>query len=428
MQAASSTLLGAAICSVLVLTAAGCSGSAEEPSPAPPVAAPQPEEESPAVPKPPVPAPPAQPTFEEPTTANASAATCAVGPATAIGEAPGKRLRSLAAGFGPGGGLVAWPRSKSQIAVVPLDAGGSAAGEAVALEIPGARKLHGIEAVGDRFFVSTHDLCPDGKFFYKCLHGLTVDGAGRPLGAVVTEVTREWIRGELHQRIDRDEVWLLRSYMYVPPVINSLRRGDDGAAEIGFVAELGGGESLAWARAFEVREQRWLAIVEREEGKPALLSSESKPGTLHFLPEGARIHGLEWHRGGPSLLFAPVSTAGGRIGLPRVAHLSPAGKLVGQPQTIESGAPLPPPFAGQVEAELSKKGRDLVFQRQDAAGRSIGAQLTVAPFPAGSRDDPQLVLTWTGRQFLAVWSSFEDQVWKIRSAPIDCGGVPSAAH
>lgn len=362
---------------------------------------------------------PAPPVIAAPTSASAGAPTCAVGEPSEIYEG-GKRLQSLEVGFGPRGGLVAWPRSKNEVALVPLNSVGEAAGRVAWVEMPGARHVHGIERLGESFAVLTHDLCPDEEYFFKCVHAQAFGTTGKPLGETVTEVTKEWIREEFHERIGPGEIWLLRSHMYVPPVIDSLAAGEDGNLEIGVVHVLGGEQDLSWARGFAVHGRDWFAIVESEQGEWTLVSHDAPRRSLPWLPTDSRVLALEWVDGGLTLLFAPLLGSGG-TGRPRVAQLGESGKLKARPRKIGKGEPLPAPFAERVEAVLEKQGKNLVFGRQDAAGDAIGEAAVIAPFPRGGRDDPQLALGWTGSRFVAVWSSFEDQQWKIYSAAITCG-------
>jgi hypothetical protein len=352
-----------------------------------------------------------------PLLANAGAATCAVGEPVPVGEG-GKRLQSLEVGFGAAGGLVAWPVGKGRVAVAAIDRAGSSAGPTKTLEIPGAKNVYGIEALGDRFVLVTHDLCPDQKYFFKCLYARLLDSAGKPLGAPTTEVTREWVREEFHERLGPAEIWVLRSHMYVPPVINSFGLADD-ELSIGVVRALDGGGDLSWARGFAVHERRWHALVESEEGRLALMSGGTSRRPLHWLSAESKVLGFDWHDQGLILLFAPLLESG-KPGRPRLARLGEAGELRGKPRVLAKGEHLPPPFGDRVEALLSKDGAHLVFQRQDPSGAPIGESAIVAPFPRGGRDDPGLALTWTGERFLAVWSSLEQAGWKIHAAPIDC--------
>jgi hypothetical protein len=365
--------------------------------------------------------PPVPAVIDEPSTANAGAARCSVGEPVAL-DAGGKRLRSLEVGFGPRGGLIAWPRDEQRVALVPLSADGTPSGEVAAVELPGARSVHAVTALGDSLVVSTHDLCPDKKYFFKCLHARALDTSGKPLGEVVTGVTKEWIRDEFHERIGPDEIWVLRSHMYVPPVIDSFTAGEGGALRIETVATLGGADELSWAKGFAVNGRHWYAVVESELSSRALVSSGSPPRPLNWLSADTRILAFEWHEGGLVLLFAP-ELAAGKIGRPRVALLGENGKLEAKPGKIGKGEPLPAPLAGRVEATVEKRGENLIFRRTDAAGDPIGGVVTIAPFPGGSRDDPRLSLGWTGERFVAVWSSFEDGRWKIYSAAISCGGA-----
>jgi hypothetical protein len=365
-----------------------------------------------------VPDPPAPSTLAEPTLVSAGAPSCEVGRPTVVHEG-GERMQSLEVGFGPRGGLIAWPRSKTEVALLPIGSDGAPAGPAAKAEMPGARHVHAVIALDDRLVVTTHDLCPDKKYFFKCLYAQALDAAGNRVGELITEVTKEWIRDEFHERIGPASIFILRSHMYVPPVINEVALEEGGALQIGVVHELGGKDELSWARGFAAHEQRWFVIVESELGAVTLRSKDGKPRPLNWLAPASRVLAFDRHADRFLLLFAPELPSG-KAGRPRVAVFDEQGVLEGKPRKLGEGEPLPAPFADRVEAVFERKGGNLVFRRKSAAGDAIGESTVVAPFPTGGRDDPRLALGWTGDRFVAVWSSFEDRKWKIYSAAVSC--------
>ena len=129
---------------------------------------------------------------------------------------------------GDAGGLAAWTASKTSAFVQPLDARGSPTGEAREVPLTSAHKLHAVYAVGGGFAIAAHDLCPDRKYFYKCLFLRAISAKGACVGDEQIVTTREWM-GEERVARSGGVTAVLTSFIYVPPAIFLFSLAPDGA-------------------------------------------------------------------------------------------------------------------------------------------------------------------------------------------------------
>jgi len=183
-----------------IVAAAACSDPAPRPVPAQPAAT--------------IPAPPAAPApVPEPPKSFAAPPPAAI------------------AASGDAGGLAAWTASRTAAFVQPLDAKGSPGGEPREVPLTSAHKLHAVYAVGAGFAIAAHDLCPDRKYFYKCLFLRAISARGEPVGGEVVATTREWIGEEVVAR-SGNVTAVLTSFMYVPPALFRLSLAEDGAVRV----------------------------------------------------------------------------------------------------------------------------------------------------------------------------------------------------
>jgi hypothetical protein len=135
------------------------------------------------------------------------------------------------AATGDAGGLAAWTASKRTVRVQPLDAAGAPSADPREVPLTSAHRLHAVYAVGGGYAVAAHDLCPDRKYFHKCLFLRAFSAKGEPVGDEQIVRTREWIREE---RVARSGgvTGVLTSHMYIPPAFARLTLGPDGALAV----------------------------------------------------------------------------------------------------------------------------------------------------------------------------------------------------
>jgi len=217
------------------VTTAACSSPAPAPVPAPadppaPVVVPAPE--------PPAPAP-----------------TYAAPPPTAL------------TAQGDAGGLAAWTASKKAFFAQPLDAKGAPIAEPREVPLTSAHRLHAVYAVGGGFAVAAHDLCPDRKYFFKCLFLRAISAKGEPVGDELIVKTREWIREERVARLG-GVTGVLTSHMYIPPAFARLTLAPDGALVVDR-RDLKVEEEVVDAVRLTAAEGRFVAILRSESEDPA---------------------------------------------------------------------------------------------------------------------------------------------------------------
>lgn len=121
-------------------------------------------------------------------------------------------------GRSPGGGIAAWSVDRTTARAQPVTAEGAPRGEPRDVPLTSAHRLHALYPVGGGFALASHDLCPDRKYFYKCLFLRLVSASGEPLGEEIAATTREWIREELVARGEGTTA-VLTSHMYIPPAL-----------------------------------------------------------------------------------------------------------------------------------------------------------------------------------------------------------------
>jgi hypothetical protein len=121
-------------------------------------------------------------------------------------------------GVSSSGGIAAWTVDRTAARVQPVSPGGSPRGAPRDVPLTAAHRLHSVYPVGGGFVLASHDLCPDRKYFYKCLFLRLLSASGEPLGDEVVTTTREWIREELVARGEGTTA-VLTSHMYIPPAL-----------------------------------------------------------------------------------------------------------------------------------------------------------------------------------------------------------------
>jgi hypothetical protein len=170
---------------------------------------------------------------------------------------------------GDTGGLAAWASSKTAAFVQPLDAEGSPTGEAREVPLTLAHKLHAVYAVGGGFAIAAHDLCPDRKYFYKCLFLRAISAKGAPVGGEQIATTREWIREELVAR-SGGVTAVLTSNIYIPPALMRLSLAPDGALKIER-SDIEVDEDLVGAVRLTATATGFAVLLRAESGNPARL-------------------------------------------------------------------------------------------------------------------------------------------------------------
>ena len=267
--------------------------------------------------------------------------------------------------------------------------------------------------------LSTHAVCPDKKFFFKCLHHRLLGDRGQTLGTESTTVTTEWIGMEHTERVADNEIMRLWSFMYIPPVLHSFA-GNGGNLTVTGVAELKGAGEIVNAEAFAVDGNHWYAVLSDETGEDGhLFVSKAGAGTkMSWLPSSHRVIAMNRAQTGFGLLYriGDNPSKGGRM-----AMISLDGKRMGDPVKLKPG-PLPAPFADEMTASLSVKKKTLWMTRQDAAGRKIGDPVQVGVGLRGNRDEAPYDVAWTGSGFVATYATIEGGQWRFYAVPITCSG------
>jgi len=170
---------------------------------------------------------PARPVQPIPTALAASAVAPALQPAKIFPAPPS----GASTASGEAGGLAAWTASKQAVFLQPLDAVGAPSADPREVPLSSAHRLHAVYAVGGGFAIAAHDLCPNRKYFYKCLFLRAISAKGEPVGDEQVVTTREWIREELVAR-SGGVTALLTSHIYIPPALVQLSMAPDGALRI----------------------------------------------------------------------------------------------------------------------------------------------------------------------------------------------------
>lgn len=386
---------------------------------------------APAPPMPTSAAPIAAPATQEPPSApeakqyvwepmiSAAGGACKVGKATALGGKEG-RLQSLEIGFGPKGGLVAWPMDKERAQVIPLNPDGTVTEVGSVVEITSANSIVEILGLGERFMLTTHAVCPDKKFFFKCLHHRLIDSKGKPASDESTTVTREWIGRELSDRNWRGEVMRLWSFMYIPPKVYSFSEVG-GALTVEDLATLEGLGEVVEAEAFAADGGSWYAILRDEagDGDHIFLSKAGARTKLGWLPRSHRAIAIKRAQTGFGVLYgaADSPSKGGRF-----VSISLDGQKMSEPAELGPG-PLPDPFSEDMSFGLSLKKKELWLERRDAAGREIGDPVKVGIGLRGDRDDAPYDVAWTGDRFVVTYGTVEGGQWRLYAVPVTCSSL-----
>jgi len=177
--------------------------------------------------------------------------------------------------------LAAWTKDDDSVAVRPLR-DRSPAGETVRVPIPGARDLwahHGIQAVGERYILITHTVCPEGRQLRKCLFLQALDARGTPLGEPLRQETIEWASG--FSATTDDSFTLLRSHTYLPPVLERFSVRADGT----MVREELGDLAHGLAQRGDAEPPRGVALAVRDQDVVAWVrvpGEETSQDFLHF--------------------------------------------------------------------------------------------------------------------------------------------------
>jgi len=412
-----------ALSCVIAILALGCSERAQPPLPGMAVAPAPPLPPAVAAPIPlpaQAPVPAARPPFSwEPTISSAGGA-CTVGQAVSLGGKEG-RLQSLEIGFGPEGGLIAWPMDDGHAQLIPINGDGTVTEVGSVVGITSASGLNEILALGGSFMLSTHAVCPDKKFFFKCLHHRLLGDRGQPLGPEGTTVTKEWIGAQRTVRRSDAEIVRLWSFMYIPPRVETFV-GSGAALNVTTVAEPKGLGEVVRAEAFAADGAGWAAVFADEANDSAhvLVTSAGAATPMRWLPGEGRALALRRDGDGFALLYATGEDPE-RTG--RVARLTAGGQRAGEPAPLVGRAPIPGPFSDDLAVSLELKRTTLVMNRTDAAGRRIGDPIEVGVGLRGDRDPAPYGAAWSGDRCVVAYGTVEGGQWKLYAVPVTCSGL-----
>ena len=227
---------GATLIGLVLITLAGCGGSAEAPptptaptTPTTPTtvsgaaASPTPGEAAPAAPENDEP-----PVAEAPTESPAALITgaCVVDDPLTLGESGARRVSARLA-FGPEGGLVAFTQDDEHISVHTLDASGTPNMDASTVDLTNARDLYGLYRLESFYLIASHAVCPGGRRMNKCLALRALKQNGSAAGPEHVETTREWMANPQF-RVDGDSLIVLRGHLYIPSVLERYVVAADG--------------------------------------------------------------------------------------------------------------------------------------------------------------------------------------------------------
>lgn len=369
-------------------------------------------------------APKEKPYAWSPSLKTAGAKKCAVSEPVLLGTHSQKRLRALAVDFGPKGGLAAWHTDKSSIQTVSLENDGRPRGVAKTLELYGSRSYLEIIALGDRFWVSAHDLCRDDRLFRKCVEYITVDGQGDVVGQPAFYQTQEWIREQLMARVSGDTVFLGWGFTYKNPDIAEIALLDEKTARLS-VVPVGSSLEDVFSSPYGLTASKsdWYALARDELGQNnigiRLFSGDGPARSLLRLPEQIKVHRMSLMPSDKtiSLIFSPMGEKGPLK--PRLAQLDLNGKLQQKPKLLTSLSQLPESISSSMTYNVEEKKGRLTLNRFDVAGNNIGVA-PIASASSGPRDHPQVDAAWNGNAFVIVYSTFEKNRWSVYSVQAIC--------
>ncbi len=335
----------------------------------------------------------------EPTLEIAGAKTCTIGNIEYhLCETETQRALTFATGFGKNGGILAWHVTQDFLRILPIDVNGRSLGAEVDIKIPLAKQLYDIQPLGDRFWIATHGLCPDEKYFFKCLYQQLVDHNGHPLGEVHKTVTREWIYTRKDFRTSDHEFYTALGFTYIDSVVRRISLDTGGNLTNEIVRTVAFNDDYVQGKmAIAVNNTSLFITTDKY--------FHSNDETVKPILGIDYVNRMKWDKDGLSILAvvnSPKQT--------KHIRLSKSGETIEKPIIIKKDTPTPPPFESVVSFEYDSQSTTL--NRFDAIHRRIGEPTVI---PGGfSR------IVWTGKGFLSLNVKRKNNAWEMTAVPIDC--------
>lgn len=331
-------------------------------------------------------------------------------------RAPAPVLPAVAVASAGEGALIVFPVDGDTLSAQPVDLRGAISGETRAVNVPAARGLFALRAVGERYVVLTQGTCEEEPCI--AAHLLDRDGGaiGEPLrlplpSPLLTRRVRE----------TEDALWIARSHEGAAPALDRLVVGTGGLRaereRLGVAQEADGQRVEVLGLA--VDDARWAVVWRRGAAEAidseVLLSTHRAEGAIEALHHALVLDALAWDGDG---LHA---VAGFEMARPIYLRLSAEGALRAE-QTLRHGEPLPQAVAGRRGAALRQRDGRLELEIRDAAGDPLGEAVEVA----GLAGDVVADVAKLADGFLVVFAGPQGKGWSLAAASVRCTALHDA--
>lgn len=327
--------------------------------------------------------------------------------------APAPVVPAIAVASAGEAALIVFPVDGDTLSIRPVDLRGAPSGEARSVDVPAARGLFALRAVGERYVVLTQGACGEEACIAAQLLGGDGGAVGEPLrlplpSPLLTRRVRE----------TEDALWIARSHEGAEPALDRLVVGPRGLRaerERLDVAQEAEGHRVE-VLGLAVDDDRW-AVVWRRGAAEAIdsevvLSTHRAERAVEALHHALVLDALAWEE---DTLHA---VAGFEMARPVYLRLSAEGAVEAE-QTIRHGAPLPAAVADQRGAALRQRTGRLELEIRNAAGDPLGEAVEVA----GLAGDVVADVAKLREGFLVVFAGPQGKGWSVAAAPVRCAAL-----
>ena len=408
--------------SVAILVACGPASTAERPQSEPSAATSEGQATDPQATKVVVPPNVATPSEPDPIasaptgpTVASAGGPCSVGTRVEVGQSEDRRMRGIGLAAARGRALIAWAEDANRVAVQSLDESGVARADRTTHEMPAARDITDIRAMGEYFLLLTHGLCVETRYHHKCLYVRVFDRSGEPIGEVTEHRTHEWMRTPLWAQSGR-RLFLAYTQLYRPSVFTRFDCSSRGTVDVEPLAELAGpdGEQQPSPHAVAVDEARWALLAEKYDAEQdrevvQLVLWNGRRSSIPGLSAGSTWHAMAFEADNLHLLYSPPR------GRPRHVILAFDGQPNGRPTVVVPGGTPRMPHGDRLQFALRADRNRVELERRTLAGDPVGDPVQLRGTASGASS-----AAYTGQRFLAAWPTRNGNAFSIGVTPVEC--------